>query len=263
MGSNDRRIVITITTENDWRESFASDTELPISEWTHVSIRCDARQRQVRIFVNGAPDAEHHLSSPTKPNPHPFYIGQPPEGVMKVSRPSIDGCQALLRDVRFFTRAITDVEIGMLYSHFAPVNRSQRLAPLASPLPSPILVRESELDTFLKAGNKGWGMETLAQLVELVVGICDETKQDPLTIDSDAIVVSREDLDRFPAIRHLSPSDMRILFSAIRLFNRQLTVVLPLVDFSQTHLSWSLASSVCKLTGPPIFIPSSPLAIST
>jgi len=32
------------------------------------------------------------------------------------------------------------------------------------------------------------------------------------------------------------------------MFNKQLTVVLPLVDFSQTHLSWSLAHSICKLT---------------
>jgi hypothetical protein len=81
--------------------------------------------------------------------------------------------------------------------------------------------------------------------------MCDESKQDPLVVDLDSIEVSEEDLDRFPAIRgqNLSLDDIRLRFTAVRLFNRQLAVVLPLVDFSQTHLSWSLAHSICKLTG--------------
>lgn len=110
-----------------------------------------------------------------------------------------------------------------------------------------------ELETFLAEATKGWDLETLFQVVELVVGLCDETKQDPLTIDSDTILAAEEDLDRFPAIRirNLSAEDIRLRFTAVRMLNRQLAVVLPLVDFSQTHLSWSLAHSVCKLTGNP------------
>jgi hypothetical protein len=84
MGSNDRRVVVTMSTENDWRESFASNSEVPLAEWTHVVVRCEARQRSVTIFLNGLPDGEHRLSSPAKPNPHPFYLGQPPEGVVTV-----------------------------------------------------------------------------------------------------------------------------------------------------------------------------------
>jgi hypothetical protein len=108
-----------------------------------------------------------------------------------------------------------------------------------------------EFEAFLERASKGWGLEALTQVVELVVGLCDETKQDPLVIDADTIAVAEEDLNRFPAIRNqnLSLADIRVRFTAVRLFNRQLTVVLPLVDFSQTHLSWSLAHSVCKLTG--------------
>jgi hypothetical protein len=84
MGSEDRRVVVTVSTENDWRESFASNSEVPLAEWTHVLVRCDARQRSVSILINGLPDGEHRLSSLTKPNPHPFYIGHPPEGVIRV-----------------------------------------------------------------------------------------------------------------------------------------------------------------------------------
>jgi len=154
MGSDDRRVVVTVSTENDWRESFASNEELPLQQWVHVAVRCDGRQKSVSIHINGLADAEHRLSSPTKPNPHPFYIGQPPEGVSKVHLTDtvgldatanaqhpppppqegsslLEGCPAFIRDMRFFTRLVSleEIESQQSLAHTSADLRAQHNMP--------------------------------------------------------------------------------------------------------------------------------------
>ncbi len=158
LGSNDRHLIVTVSTENDWRESFTSTRELPLNQWAHVVCRCNAKKKTLSVFFDGQLDKEFKLSSPAKINSHPFYIGNIPEGVIKKSSSNpIKAARALVQDMRLYVRTLSDAEIEQLHADFAPQDeaaRSDQGMKLAQPIPSVSIIRKDELNRTLEQASK-------------------------------------------------------------------------------------------------------------
>jgi len=250
LAANDRKVIFTVSTDNDWRECVQSNSEIPLQQWTHVTCCCDSETKQLSIYFDGELDNHRTLSMYPKSNSHPFYIGNVPYRALKTPL-GVLGIGGVIRDMRLFIRALTKEEIAELHKAFGRKNRflrREKELKLSRNIPVVPKIARTELDAFLNEAKSGWGLEALFQITELVSNYCDETKKSPLSIVIDSIKPKEEDINRFSVIRGLSVEEIQFRFSAIKLFNKQLAVVLPLVDFSQAHLSWSLAYSICKLT---------------
>lgn len=275
VGANDRKLVLTISTQTDWRESCTSRNEVPLKAWTHVACRCDMKTRTASIFVNGESNGEARLSSDPKVCRHPLFLGSPPEGAMAAASPPIRCVQGVVKRARLHIRALPDDVIAAShdlsrasaeedddddddsydYDESAKMAMDVQQGDAAANRPrGGTTLSRKELERFLAehASPEGWGLERLFQISELGITHCEETKQSPLHLDVDTLEPKEEELLRLPLLRDLSTEDIRFRFSVIQLFNRQLEVMLPLVDLSQTHLPWSLAHSICRLT-PLVF----------
>lgn len=73
-------------------------------------------------------------------------------------------------------------------------------------------------------------------------------------MDVESFVPTEDILQRFPLLSSIPIPLMQLRFSAIRLFNAKVTNAMPFIDFSHSHLPWSLAHSLMKLKGL-LFLP--------
>lgn len=145
--------------------------------------------------------------------------------------------------MRYYLRALQEDEIQF--------NRDIASTQLFQP-PS---VTKKELDSITPT----WSLAMDEQLVEMMTGICEETGQDIHEVNLNSSLPLEDLRKRFPLIAGVVLPLLQFRFTVLRLFNIKLREVLPLIDFSQAHLPWSLAQTLMKLKG--LFFPSSKLPL--
>ena len=126
------------------------------------------------------------------------------------------GAGSLLKDMRLYIRALSNEEITELYDQYKvknPFLRREKELKLSNPLPTVPTIPLAELHQFLEKSKGGWGLDRLFQISELVVGYCEETKQNPLSADIDAIHPKNDELSRYTHISDLSIEEIRFRFS--------------------------------------------------
>lgn len=144
-----------------------------------------------------------------------------------------------------FLRALDEKELGALVKSTAPKEKRVRdtsFKAIALPRFSPI-----ELEEFIDRHNSQWTLAKDQQLVELVCNSSSEIS--PFDLPLEEIKPAKQQLARYSLLVGMPIGDLRFRFSIIRLLNIQLENVLPLLDFSQSHIKWSLVRSLCKLKG--------------
>ena len=149
-------------------------------------------------------------------------------------------------NARWYLRALEERELTADIKSGAPKEKRARDTSgfRTSPLPR---FSVSQLEDFLAEHNKTWTVAKDQQLVELVCNAAAETS--PFDLPLEEIKPSKQQLARFNLLTNVSVADLRFRFSVIRLLNIQLANVLPLLDFSQSHIKWSLVRNLCKLKG--------------
>jgi len=100
MPKTDDRLLANISTTQSWQEGVASVSTIPVDEWAHVTYL--KAGGTLRLYVNGALDAEQTLVGTSISNTGPIYLADDPwHGATH--------CE--LDDVRIYDRALSDDEI--------------------------------------------------------------------------------------------------------------------------------------------------------
>jgi len=89
---NDKRVVFRITTEKQaWGQAFiASETDLPLKEWSHIAGTYDAKSGEMKTYLDGEEDGEGKLDGKILSNASVVWLG-------RGASPFLDG---LLDEVR-------------------------------------------------------------------------------------------------------------------------------------------------------------------
>jgi hypothetical protein len=236
LDSEKKTLQLVISTSRDWLESLHSQQEIPLDTWTHVVCWCDGKH--ARLYINGKLDAERQLKGRIHYNTDPLFINKTPPGILNSDTP-YSGIQGSLKSMRIYQRPLEDSEIQNLA---IPLELKE------APDNQLLMVSTKELQTAYHINSK-WTPSMNEQLVEFVASLCDEADRDIFSIDVRYIQPSSTQLARFHQLTGIPTEALQFRFSAIRLLNLRLSSIFPLVDFSQCHLSWSLAHAIANLKG--------------
>lgn len=236
LAANEPNIQFQVTTTTETVETCTSKAQIPQKTWTHIACVCDGKN--LKIYINGTFDSELHLQGKLITNCCPFFINKLPLGLQQ-NESTIGGIEGSIQNMRFYLRPLKEEEIKVLAE-------SSLKKPGEVLLKSPTTSHQ-EFEEFLK--NVQWTLPMDDQLIELMNNIADQQGKDLFDINLEEIKPPTELLNRYHLIRNISLSVLKFRFSAIRQFNVKLMTVLPLIDFSQSHLSWSLAHSLMQLKG--------------
>lgn len=235
LGASDRLLQLQVSTTNNWQETCQSKTQLNLNQWTHIICWCDGKN--LKIFIDGKLDGELKLKGRLLINSCPLYVNKVPFGLQKADAVQA-GIEGSIEDMRLYLRAITQEEINLSIA----MATQQKLPNVTINSPTTNL---EELAEFVKQSNLTLDMD--AQLVEMVSIGCKDSNRDPFDLDVETFIPTSSLMLQFPLINQIPLSILKFRFDCIRWFNFKLLTVFPLIDFSQSHLPWSLAHTLIKL----------------
>jgi len=99
-------------------ECMTSVATLPLDVWTHVAVVVE--QKKIKLFVNGALDAQAGTKGNARAVMYPIVVGSCPPGL----RTHVDhvrvGFDGILAQYRYYTRALSPIHIRVVYDQGPP-----------------------------------------------------------------------------------------------------------------------------------------------
>jgi len=88
-----------------------SDAKIPLNKWTHIVIRRKAKDKEIRIYINGQLDKTNsYTNTPSSSGSKKLLIGR-----CETCSTTMKGLQGKLDQIKFYNIVLTDQEIKALY----------------------------------------------------------------------------------------------------------------------------------------------------
>jgi hypothetical protein len=235
------------------------------------------RQDTVWLYVDGVRDKEQRILNMPASNSDPFFVGQLPPGLMGADDSIASGFEGLVKEMRYYTY---DVDPAHVESYVKSVRANKKHVMRKS-----ISTCEPRLNSTVDLGALADAKSTQSPS-SLVADVTRAERQAPAwtpAMDYQVIELFRELADReykrkniptnhlnsllgmtgsapsvladmtptvmarFHLLSH-TPAEIAFRFRCIQNINLKLSLVLPLVDFSQAAEKWSLANRLSSLS---------------
>eukprot|EP01083_Nonionella_stella_P059475 155578_1 len=258
-------------------QPLPSGKVIPLKKWTHVAIVFG--DDEICLYINAKVDGKFtpRRSEKLSVNDDPFFFGKAPFGMRAEELPGLDGS---LLDVRLYLRRLNTDDLKKLMDLCQPIKRSVRSTPLRrKPVPLPRstvaeLMRvargvggdvrwtadmdQQVIDLFSQAAETNRRMEAargqpqpaaqpFADELDEMAPIVTSAQSGLLDLEIHSVDTSMTSSSSTNLLSSIPVSLVRERFALIRMLNEKVAKVLPLIDFSQAGVSWSLASRMSSL----------------
>jgi HECT-domain (ubiquitin-transferase)/Concanavalin A-like lectin/glucanases superfamily len=229
----------------------ASSAPLPLDRWSLVCVAVSVRS--ANVYLDGQQFAsEMALASASQVVADPLYVGCVPTGVSP-GGVRHDAAVARFADVRLYNRALAQSEASpQAYGSSAP-SSSAAIALPTPPSAHALLASACRHGATLRDGAK-WSVQHDAELVSLAHAMLDKSTtlaagaRDPMAVPLHELTFD-EERGGHVLLRGADEDLLRLRFAMLRNFNLHLEHVFGLIDFSQSHIAWSLASALFAVKG--------------
>lgn len=249
LSSSRRRLSLCFNSLNSPSSRKLVDIPHPIKYDAWFSCGFSFGHNRLEVYIDGSlVHTDRELQGPPCIVTEPLFFGRLPAGF--ISAQDLPGISGAVRDLRFFNRPLSDEEIGYLGSS---AGKSSITAPW------PITPLPSTLDTSLYADYtrelESWTVQMDSDFVRLCHELCEKipvgpsSTQDPFHVPVDLLEFTEKSCANYIEFARFPAPLLRLRFAMLRLFNLRLANIFSLIDFSQSQISWSLASSLFEIKG--------------
>lgn len=264
------RMSVSLTSNKNQNMTFCSQRPIVPNKWVLVVVCVGIEEVSMCFDGVSALGSSQSLSGGPHTNADPWYWGKLPPGVVAPNQ-NHTGIRARLADIRLFSRPLTLHECtAKAYGGTSPPDSpSQRYQPPSVP---PLSLPAAELASVLHDFAR-FSAQQDGELVRLLYDQSNERKKKaaaaarqrndsslnivPCAADAFCLPLQAVELpenrDKLKEYHHhfqsYSLTTFQLRFAILREFNVRLANVFPLVDFSQSHISWSLATTLFRVRG--------------